>query len=145
MKRSLTVLLAAGLAVVPALAVEFRTVATATVLYDAPSPRGKKLFVIKRDTPVELVVHLEGWAKVRDSEGGMAWLESKHLAMRHSLVVTAARAQIRQSADESAAVVFEAEQNVALDYLEAAAGGWVKVGHRDGESGYVRADQVWGL
>ncbi|EXI78058.1 MAG: SH3 domain protein [Candidatus Accumulibacter appositus] len=145
MTRSLAVLLAAGLAVLPALAVEFRTVATATVLYDAPSPRGKKLFVIKRDTPVELVVLLEGWAKVRDSEGGMAWLESKYLAMRHSVVVTAPRAQIRQSADESADLVFEAERNVALDYLEAAASGWVKVRHRDGASGYVRADQIWGL
>ncbi len=145
MKRSLPVLLAASLAVLPALAVEFRTVATAAVLYDAPSLRGRKLFVIKRDTPVELVVHLEGWAKVRDSEGDMAWLESKHLVMRHSLVVTAAGAQIRRSADAAAAVVFEAEQNVALDYLETAAGGWVKVRHRDGESGYVRADQVWGL
>jgi hypothetical protein len=97
------------------------------VLYDAPSPRGKKLFVIKRDTPVELVVHLEGWAKVRDSEGSMAWIESKHLAMRHSVVVTAPRAQIRQSADESAAVVFEAEKNVALDYLEGVSG-WLGQG-----------------
>ena len=144
MKRSLTVLLAVGLAA-PALAVEFRTVATAAVLYDAPSPRGKKLFVIQRDTPVELVVHLEGWAKVRDSEGSMAWIESKHLAMRHSVVVTAPRAQIRQGADEAAAMVFEAEKNVALDYLEGVAGGWVKVRHRDGASGYVRADQIWGL
>ncbi|EXI88825.1 MAG: SH3 domain protein [Candidatus Accumulibacter regalis] len=144
MKRWLSVLLAAGSAV-PALAVEFRTVDTATVLYDAPSPRGNKLFVIKRDTPVELVVHLEGWAKVRDSDGAMAWLESKYLGLRHSVVVVAARAQVRKGADDAAALVFEAERNVALDYLEVAPGGWVKVRHRDGQSGYVRADQIWGL
>ncbi|WP_291991276.1 SH3 domain-containing protein [Candidatus Accumulibacter sp. ACC007] len=144
MKRWLSVLLAAGSAV-PALAVEFRTVDTATVLYDAPSQRGNKLFVIKRDTPVELVVHLEGWAKVRDSDGAMAWLESKYLGLRHSVVVVAARAQVRESADDAAALVFEAERNVALDYLEIVPGGWVKVRHRDGQSGYVRADQIWGL
>jgi len=144
MKRFLTLLLVAG-CTAPALAIEYRRVDTATILYDAPSQRGNKLFVIKRGTPVELVVHLEGWAKVRDSEGSMAWIESKHLAMRHSVVVTAPRAQIRQSADDAASMVFEAEKNVALDYLEGVAGGWVKVRHRDGASGYVRADQIWGL
>lgn len=144
MKRLLTLLLAAGLAA-PSLAIEFRTVDAATVLYDAPSQRGKKLFVIKRGTPVELVVNLEGWAKVRDSEGGMAWLESRYLANRHTVVVTVSRAQIRQSADEAAPVVFEAEQNVALDYLEMASTGWLRVRHVDGQSGYVREDQIWGL
>ncbi|MCB1932993.1 MAG: SH3 domain-containing protein [Candidatus Accumulibacter sp.] len=144
MRRLLTLLLAAGLCA-PSLAVEFRTVDAATLLYDAPSQRGKRLFVIKRGTPVELVVHLEGWAKVRDSEGGMAWIETRHLDKRHTVVVTASRAQIRERADEAAPVVFEAEQNVALDYLEMAPGGWVRVRHADGQSGYVRADQVWGV
>jgi hypothetical protein len=59
MKRLLTLLLTAGLAG-PALAIEYRTVDAATVLYDAPSQKGSKLFVIKRGTPVELVVVLEG-------------------------------------------------------------------------------------
>ena len=144
MKRLLSALIAAGLAI-PAVAIEFRTVDTATVLYDAPSRKGSKLFVIKRGTPVELVVNLEGWAKVRDSEGGLAWIESEYLAKRHSLVVIVERAQIRQSADEAAPLVFTAVKDVALDYLETAPGGWVKVRHRDGQSGYVRVDQIWGL
>ena len=125
-------------------AVEYRTVETATVLYDAPSQRGIKQFVIRRDTPVEVVVSLEGWAKVRDSEGTLAWIERKFLAERRSLIVTASRAEIRQANNESSPLVFEAEKNVSLDYLEAAPGGWIKVRHRDGQSGYVRANQVWG-
>ena len=144
MKRLLTALFAAGLAV-PAVAVEFRTVDTATVLYDAPSRKGSKLFVIVRGTPVELVVNLEGWAKVRDSEGGLAWIESSYLGRQHSVVVTAERAQIRQGTDEAAPLVFSAVKGVALEYLETASGGWVKVRHRDGQSGYVRADQIWGF
>ena len=143
MKRLATLLLAAGFCL-PALA-EYRTVNAATVLYDAPSQKGGRLFVIRRDTPVEVVVNLEGWAKVRDAEGGLAWIERKYLAERRSLIVTAARAEVRQSAEESAALVFEAEKNVALDYLETLPGGWVKVRHRDSQSGYVRANQVWGL
>ena len=124
---------------------EYRTVDTATVLYDAPSQRGIKQFVIRRDTPVEVVVSLEGWAKVRDSEGTLAWIERKFLAERRSLIVTASRAEIRQANNESSPLVFEAEKNVSLDYLEAAPGGWIKVRHRDGQSGYVRANQVWGI
>lgn len=144
MKRLPAFLLAAGF-VVPALAIEYRTIETATVLFDAPSQRGARLFVIKRGTPVELVVHLEGWAKVRDAEGGLAWLETKYLGKRRAVIVTVARAQIRQTADESSPLVFEAEKNVALDYLETVPGGWARVRHRDGQSGFVRADQVWGL
>jgi SH3-like domain-containing protein len=145
MKRLLPVFLFAAAFSVPAIAIEYRTVDAATVLYDAPSQRGSKLFVIKRDTPVEVVVGLEGWAKVRDAEGGLAWIEKKFLAERRSVIVIADRAEVRQKADEGAPLVFEAEKNVALDYLETVPGGWVKVRHRDGSSGFVRANQIWGL
>ena len=126
-------------------AIEYRTVETTTVLYDAPSQRGIKQFVIRRDTPVEIVVSLDGWAKIRDCEGTLAWIERKFLAERRSLIVTASRAELRQANNESSPLVFEAEKNVSLDYLEAAPGGWIKVRHRDGQSGYVRANQVWGI
>ena len=143
MKR-LFLLLASVLAL-SAQAAEYRTVDTLTVLYDAPSQRGVKRFIIRRNTPVEVVVSLEGWAKVRDAEGGLAWIERKFLADRRSLIVTAPRAVIRQKNEESAPTVFEAEKNVALDYLETVSGGWVKVRHRDGQTGFVRANQVWGI
>jgi len=126
-------------------AIEYRTVDAVTVLYDAPSQRGSKLYVIRKETPVEVIVSLEGWAKVRDSEGGLAWIEKKFLADRRTLIVTADRADIRQKADENAALAFAAEKNVALEYVDAGPGGWVKVRHRDGQSGYVRANQVWGF
>ena len=137
-------LLFAVVCALPVSAVEMRTVDAATVLYDAPSQRGVKLFVIRGETPVELVVSLEGWAKVRDAEGGLAWIERKYLAERHTVIVTADRAVARQKADEGSPPVFEAEKNVALDFLEAAPGGWIHVRHRDGQSGFVRANQIWG-
>ena len=142
MKR-LLLLVAAGFCV--AANAEYRTVDTATVLYDAPSQRGSKRFVIKRDTPVEVVVNIEGWSKVRDAEGGLAWIEKKYLSERRTVIVRADRAEIRQKAEEGAPLVFEADRNVALDYLEPGPGGWIKVRHADGASGFVRASQVWGL
>ncbi len=143
MKRLAMLLFLTG--VVPSgLAVEYRSVDTPTILYDAPSQKGSKLFVIRRGTPVEMVVVLEGWAKVRDADGGLAWIESKYLGKKRTLIVTAARAQVRQSADEASSLVFEAEKNVAFDLLDSVSGGWLKVRHRDGQTGFVRANQVWG-
>ena len=146
MKRltALMLLAAAGISA-PASAIDYRTVDVASVLYDTPSQRGAKLFVIKRDTPVEVVVGLEGWAKVRDAEGGLAWIERKNLSDRRSVIVRIERAEIRQKAEEAAPLVFEAEKNVSLEYLETLPGGWIKVRHRDGQMGFVRAGQVWGI
>lgn len=135
----------AALAAGSAQAIEYRSVDSATTLYDAPSVKGKPLFVIKRFTPVEPVVSLEGWTKVRDAEGGLAWIEKKHLSEQRTVLVTASLAQVRREANDDAPLVFEAQKGVALEFVEPAVAGWARVRHRDGISGYVRASQVWGL
>ena len=56
------------------------------------------------------------------------------------------------AAGARAPLVFRAEQNVLLELAEPATGasttaapGWVSVKHRDGQAGYVRIAQVFGL
>lgn len=115
-----------------------------TILYDAPSVQAKRLFVVGKYYPVEIIVNLDQWAKVRDSVGALAWVEKKHLSDVRMVVVTAARADIRQSADSNAPLVFQAERDVALELVERGATGWLKVRHRDGQVGFVLASQVWG-
>ncbi len=146
MKRSLCALLSlwAGISL-PAAAIEYRTVDSPAILYDAPSQRGIKQFVIHRDTPVEIVVSLEGWAKVRDAEGSLAWIERKHLATRRTVIVRADQADVLKKSEEGAPLAFAAEKNVSLEYLETLPGGWIKVRHRDGQEGFVRAGQIWGF
>lgn len=131
----------------PALAgLEYRSVnVPAAILYDSPSQAGKKLYLIRAQTPVEVVVKLEKWTKVRDAEGSLAWIEAKNLADKRTLIVTTASAEIRQSDKPTAPLVLEVAKWVALDYIEPASAGWVKVKHRDGAVGYVRTTQVWGL
>lgn len=129
-----------------ALAVDYRSVSVpAAILYDSPSQQGKKLYLIKAQTPVEVVVRLEGWFKVRDAEGSLAWIESRSLAERRMLVVTAPRGEIRQSDKSEAPLVAELDKWVAVEFVEAASPGWAKVRHKDGEAGYIRSTQVWGL
>ncbi len=136
-----------------AAAAEFRSTAEpATVLYDAPSTRSRGLFVLGRDTPLEVIVVLEGWIKVRDVGGSIGWVEAKSVAERRTLVVRVPLAEVRASPDDAAPLVFRAELNVLLEPAEAATStattatpGWIKVRHRDGQTGYVRVAQVFGL
>jgi SH3-like domain-containing protein len=129
-----------------ALAIDYRSVnMPAAILFDAPSQQGKKLYLIRAQTPVEVVVRLEGWFKVRDAEGTLAWIESRQVSERRTLVVTAPKAEIRQSDKPEAPVLAELEKWVAVEFLEPAGPGWAKVRHRDGATGYIRSTQVWGL
>lgn len=129
----------------PALALEHRSIGEAAILYDSPSEQGRKLFVILRQTPVEVVVTLDKWAKVRDMGGGLAWVERRHLSERRTVQVRGARAGIRQRPDDEAPLAFEALKNVVLEMLEPPVAGWAKVRHHDGLAGYVRVSDVWGL
>jgi SH3-like domain-containing protein len=126
-------------------AVEFKSVGAApAIMYDAPSVKGRKVFVAPRGMPVEVVLSYGEWNKVRDASGDLAWVEAKALTSKRHLVVTAASARVRASAEEAAPVVFTVDKGVLLEMVDPAVSGWVKVRHRDGQSGYVRAAEVWG-
>jgi len=125
---------------------DFRSIGDhAAVLYDAPSQKAKKLYVMGSGYPLEIVVALEHWSKVRDANGELSWIENQDLGDERSLMVNVALADIRTTPDDNAPLVFQAEQGVLLDLLELTGTGWARVQHRDGQSGYIRIDQVWGL
>jgi SH3-like domain-containing protein len=126
-------------------AAEFRSVQeNAAVLYDAPSRAATPLFVVQRNYPLEVIVHLDAWVKVRDQAGALSWIEKKALGDKRMLLVTGASAEARVRPEDGAPVAFTAAQNVALELLEVAPGGWLRVRHADGATGFVRAAQVWG-
>ena len=130
-----------------AAALDFRaTIEPATILYDGPSLKSHKLFVVGRDYPFEVVVSVEGWLKVRDVNGApLAWVEKKALGDKRVVAVKVALADVFAAADPNSKMVFRVEQNVLLDLLEQPTSGWVKVRHRDGQSGYINIAQVWGV
>jgi SH3-like domain-containing protein len=134
-------------------AADFRvTGEPATVLYDAPSAKARAMFVYGRDVPMEVLVTVEGWTKVRDLNGTIGWVGGKGLSDKRSLQVRVPVADVRAIPDDAAPVVFRAEQNVLLELAESASSpattstpGWVRVRHRDGQVGFVRVPQVFGL
>jgi len=129
----------------PAAAAEYRVVGeSAAVLYDAPSRQATPLFVVTRHYPLEIVVEVEAWAKVRDHTGTISWVEKRLLTDKRMVVVTATSAEAHQRPEDAAPVAFVAAQNVALELLEPAQAGWVHVRHADGADGFLRATACWG-
>ena len=127
-------------------AVDFKSVGAAPViLYDAPSVKGGKLYVAPRGMPLEVVLSYGEWVKVRDASGEMAWTEAKGLSPKRNVVARTANLKVRASPDDNASPVLLVDKGVLLELSEQPTSGWVKVRHKDGQTGYVKTSEVWGL
>lgn len=136
-----------ALAMIPAWvdAADFRSAAEpAVVLYDAPSVKASKLYIVSRGYPLEVVVQVGSWIKVRDAAGALSWAEAKTLDNARTVLVKPATVIVRQTPAEDAPAAFEAQRDVLLEAVDTVNPGWIHVRHRDGVAGYVRAADVWG-
>lgn len=129
----------------PVVALEFRSVAApAAVLYDAPSLQGRKVAVLNHGYPVEIVVTLGAWLKVRDATGELAWIEAGRLSNERMVMLRVPRAPVRNAPEDSAPVVFQAELGLLLELIDTL-DNWAHVKHRDGLTGYIRITELWGI
>ena len=128
-----------------ALALDFRSIApTKAVLYDAPSTQAGKLYILNNGYPVEIIVDLGAWVKVRDVLGGLSWMESNQLSAKRTVLVLTPSA-IYSNEDASSTVVASIEKDVTLTLVSSGLkNGWVKVKHRDGLTGFMQANTLWG-
>lgn len=117
---------------------------SSAILYDAPSTKAKKLFVVNRYMPFEQIVTLDGWVKVRDRSGGLYWIEQRALSNKRYVYALLPLVDVRAEPDVGAARVFQVRQQIAMERLESTGTGWIKVRHQDGDVGYVRTTEVWG-
>ena len=114
------------------------------ILYDGPSNKAGKLFILSRDHPLEVLVKLDKWTKVRDTDGAIGWVENSLIGERRHVQVSANAAEIHAMPSPTSLLVFEAQRGVLLEATGPAADGWLPVRHRDGQNGFVRSVQVWG-
>ncbi|HNZ57280.1 MAG TPA: SH3 domain-containing protein [Methylophilaceae bacterium] len=129
-----------------ALALDFRSIAAPkATLYDAPSAAATKVLLLSQNYPVEVVVNLGDWLKVRDAQGSLNWVESKNLSNKRTVLITQNNAEIRQSADAASTLLATVEKDVLLEVADPKLNrGWLKVKHRDGLSGYILLSSTWG-
>jgi len=117
---------------------------SSAILYDAPSIKAKKLFVVNRYMPFEQVVTLDGWVKVRDRSGGLYWVEQRVLSNKRYVFALLPLVDVRAEPDSGATLLFQVRQQIAMERLESTGTGWIKVRHQDGNIGFVRSAEVWG-
>jgi SH3-like domain-containing protein len=130
-----------------ALALEFKSIGVPKViLYDGPSAVASKRFILYQYYPVEVIVSLSKWIKVRDAEGGIHWLESSALSSTRTIIVKADATLIHDAPIENSKLVASIEKNVVLKLDEMnPVNGWIKVSTLNGLSGYVPVGDVWGF
>jgi SH3-like domain-containing protein len=128
-----------------AYALDFRSVASAkAVLYDAPSLEATKLYILSNAYPVEIIVNLGDWVKVRDQQGSLSWIENKFLSAKRTVLVIE-KTDIKSTENANAPLLATVEKDVVLEMLSPIIkNGWVKVKHRDGIIGFVQASALWG-
>ena len=130
-------------------ALDFKNVEAApAILYDAPSHKGDKLYIAPRGMPVEVVLSYGDWVKVRDVNGDLAWTEAKLLGASRNVIVRSPNAKVRVNADEAATALMTVDKGVLLELLELLdppANSWLKVRHKDGITGFIKAADVWGI
>lgn len=127
-------------------ALDFRSISPPkAVLYDAPSAAATKVLLLNQNYPVEVMVNLGDWLKVRDAQGSLNWIESKNLSTKRTVLVTQTQAEIRQSADIASTLLATVEKDVLLEVADPKLNrGWLKVKHRDGLTGYILLTSTWG-
>ena len=115
------------------------------ILYDGLSTKASKIFILSSFHPVEILVKLDKWTKVRAGGNAIGWMENSFLGDKRFVQVNGSNAEVRAAPNGSASVVFEAQRSVVLESTgPASADGWMPVRHRDGQTGFVRLTQVWG-
>ncbi|MGB4812250.1 MAG: SH3 domain-containing protein [Methylophilaceae bacterium] len=146
MRRSFIAVSLLALLPLTASALDFRSVSvTKATLYDAPSATAKKVLLLSQSYPVEVVVNLGDWLKVRDAQGSLNWIEAKQLSNKPTVLIKQNQAEIRQSADVTSKVIATVDKDVVLAVVEGKlANGWVKVKHRDDVTGFLPISSVWG-
>ena len=132
--------------VMSAHAADFRSILPAkAVTYDAPSVASKKLFIMNHGYPVEIIVNLGDWVKVRDQRSGLSWIEGKDLDSKRTVLVTD-NADIKEAESAESKLLATVEKDVILELVSLdIRNGWVKVKHRDGIAGYIQSSAIWGL
>lgn len=129
-----------------AYAINFKSIGSSpAILYDAPSEKGKRMYIAPRNMPVEVVLNYGEWSKIRDVSGTLSWVHAKELVDARYVVIKTKIAKVYLNTNVDSAVVFTANQHVLLELVEpSTVFGWIKVKHQSGQTGYIKSTDIWG-
>lgn len=93
--------------------------------------------------PLKITAEFENWRRVEDNEGAGGWVHYSLLSGVRTVLVTLDMAEFRDSPEDSAPVVAQAELGV-LGRVQECRDDWCRVA-LEGARGWVRKAAIWGV
>ena len=144
MMRRLLLLAITAVLSTPAWALDFVSTNRAAILYDAPAQQANKVAVVSAGYPLEVLVQLQDWVKVRDATGAIEWIPTGALGVQRTVMVNAPQATVYAQPSAASQALFQVNQGVAFPFL-GQSGAWAQVKLPDGSNGYLPVTALWGL
>ena len=116
-------------------------------LHEAPSDSTKKSFIVTRGYPLEVIVSLKEWKKVKDHEGLINWIKTSDLSSKRSVLNLKGDNPIYLEPSSASPILAKVNENVTLELLDAKKiDDWVKVYSKVGDiEGFIKATDLWGI
>jgi SH3-like domain-containing protein len=93
--------------------------------------------------PLKITAEYENWRRVEDQEGAGGWVHYSLLSGVRTVLVTLDMAEFRDTPQDDASVVSQAEQGVVGRVLECLPD-WCRIAF-DGQKGWVQKTALWGV
>ena len=116
-------------------------------LHEAPSQSTKKAFIVTKGYPLEVIVSLKEWKKVKDHEGLINWIKTSDLSSKRTVLNLKGENSIYLEASSESPMLAKVNETVALELLdEKKIDDWVKVYSKVGDiEGFIKATDLWGI
>jgi len=116
-------------------------------LHEAPSDSTKKSFIVTRGYPLEVIVSLKEWKKVKDHEGLINWIKTSDLSSKRTVLNLKGDNPIYLEPSSESPMLAKVNENVTLELSDAKKiDDWVKVYSKVADiEGFIKATDLWGI
>jgi len=117
------------------------------LLFEGPSATTKKLYIVTEGYPLEIMVNLKDWKKVRDHTGNISWIQSNLVDKFRTVMTIKDNVNLYHKANLQSSKLGQVSEFVVLNLNSTlVTDGWVNVQSQlEGLSGFVRLEKLWGL
>jgi len=105
------------------------------------------MFIVTEGYPLEVLVSLKDWKKVKDHNGKISWIEAKNTQDERTVLILKENTVIFNQANDKSHKLANIEKFVVLRLNSAMLiGEWAQVKTQiEGLVGFVNSKEVWGL
>ena len=116
-------------------------------LHEAPSDSTKKSYIVTRGYPLEGVVSLKEWKKVKDHEGLINWIKTSDLSSKRTVLNLKSENSIYLEPSSASPILEKVNENVTLELLDTKKiDDWVRVYSKVADiEGFIKATDLWGI